>query len=351
MKSKKKYILLLLVFTLLLTVACGKEDKNTNVDDIKDNEISKNYPEKPINLIVPWSVGGITDRVARMFQPIFEEKLGQPVKLINKEGASGAIGTEYAYSQPADGYTVLFSAETPSLFNVMGLNELGFDNFEFLRMLVHDTKVIVVPKDSKYETFESLLIDIKENPGKIKMSYSGPGASGHLQGLLLKKAGLDVSMTPYGGGSPAMVATISGEVDFTFGNYATVKDYLENGDLIALATFTNEQSEILKDVEPITKHLPEIEDYLPMYFPNLILVKEGTDEEIKDILIQAIDETVKDERWQKFLIDQSYTSLADMTEEEIKDYWEKYTSINSYLLYDEGVVKTNPEDLGIKRFN
>lgn len=340
--KKKTSFILILSLLLILAVGCSNNEGEEEVIE---------YPEKPITMVVPWSVGGITDRVARTFQPILEEKMGQTISIVNKEGASGAIGTEYAYDQDADGYTLLFSAETPALFRVMDVNDLSFDNFEFINMLVHDTKVVVVPADSEYETFESLIIDIKENPGKIKMSYSGPGASGHIQGLLFQKVGLDVSMTPYGGGNPSMLATISGEVDFTFGNYATIKDYLESGELRALATFTEAQSDIMPDVEPVTSALPEIEDYLPMYFPNSILVKEDTPEEVQDFIKKAVEEAIADERWQDFLEAESYTSLGSMTEEEIEDYWEKYTSINAWLLYDAGVVDKSPEEFDIERYD
>lgn len=217
-------------------------------------------------------------------------------------------------------------------------------------MLIQDTKVIVVPKDSKYDTFEDLVEDIKENPGKIKMSYSGPGASGHLQGLLLQEVGLDVSMTPYGGGNPAMIATISGEVDFTFGNYGTVKDYLEVGDLKALAIFGVEEMEALEGVPAMTEALPEAEKYLPLYFPNSVLVKEGTPEEVKNVLIEAATKALEEPEWLEFVESQSYTRLDDMTPEEIDQYWERYTSITSWLLYDAGAATKSPEDFGIERF-
>lgn len=342
----KKIIILLIIISVVGTSIIGCSPANNNKKPTQDE-----YPSKAINLVVPWSVGGITDRVARVFAPILEKHLGQPVTIVNKDGASGAIGTEYVYDQKNDGYTILFSAETPSLFKVMGISNLGFEDFDYLKMLIQDLKLVVVPKDSKYETFEQLISDIKANPGKVKMSYSGPGASGHLQGLLLKELGLDISMTPYGGGNPAMIATISGEVDFTFGNYGTIKDYLEVGDLRALATFTEEQSEVLKDVPPMTDGLPEADKYLPLYFPNLLLIKSDTPEEIKSVLIEAIEKAVQDPKWEEFIEAQSYTRLDDLNEEEIADYWNKYTSITSWLLYDAGAVEKSPEEFGIERYN
>lgn len=355
----KKIIALMMVFTMVLTglVGCSGDTKpevetpstGAEIETEKDSA-SVDFPTKKINLIVPWAAGGITDIVARVFAPQFEKNLGQAVTVINKEGASGAIGTEFAYGEKEDGYTVLFSAETPGVFQVMGTSKLSFDDFDALKMVIQDTKVIVVPADSKYNTLEDLVEDAKANPGKVKMSYSGPGASGHLQGLLFQDLGLDISMTPYGGGSPGMIATISGEVDFTFGNYGTVKDYLEVGDLKALAIFGNERTEMLPDVPPMTDALPDSEKYLPLYFPNTLLVKKGTPEDVKEILIEAATKAFAEPEWQKFVEEQSYTALDHLSPQEIDEYWEKFTSITSYLLHDAGAAQNDPADFGIERF-
>lgn len=337
--NKKILVILIIVLSLSLTACAPKENEQT----------TGTYPEKKVTLVVPWAVGGITDRVARVFAPLLEKNLGQPVTIVNKEGASGAIGTEFVYEQAEDGYTLLFSAETPANFKILETSKLSFEDFDALKMLVNDTKVIVVPKDSKYNSLEELVKDIRENPGKIKMSYSGPGASGHIQGLLFKELGLDVSMTPYGGGSPAMIATISGEVDFTFGNYATVKDYLEVGDLKALATFTKDKSDII-DIPPITQAIPQSEAYLPLYFPNIVLVKKGTPQAIEEKLIEAIEKALDEPEWEKFIEDESYNRLDDLSKEEIDDYWKKYTSITAWLLYDAGATTIKPSDINIEKF-
>lgn len=344
----KKFIALLVTLSIILLGLVGCSQDSGNGMDSSDME--GDFPTKKVDLVIPWSAGGITDRVGRVFAQEFEKSLGQPVTIVNKEGASGAIGTEFVNEQASDGYTVLFSAETPGVFQVMGTSDLSFDDFDALKMVIQDTKVIVVPKDSKYGTFKDLVEDIKANPGKVKMSYSGPGASGHLQGLLFQELGLDISMTPYGGGNPSMIATISGEVDFTFGNYGTVKDYLEVGDLKALAVFRDEKFEALPDVPPMTDELPEAEKFLPLYFPNSILVKKGTPEEVKEVLLEAANEALNSPEWEKFVEEQSYTPLDHLTPEEIDEYWERYTSITSYLLYDSGAVENDPADFGIERF-
>lgn len=335
---KKRFFILIILLAVILTGCSSEKEKN------------EEYPRKKINLVLGWAAGGITDRVARVYAPLLEEYIGQPVTVINKEGASGAIGTEFVQGEQSDGYTLLFSAETLANFQVLDTSDLSFDDFEAIDMIIQDLKVIVVPDDSKYKDFGELVEDIKKSPGKIKMSYSGPGASGHLQGLLLQELGLDVSMTPYGGGNAAMISTINGEVDFTFGNYGTIKDYLQAGDLRALATFTEDQSDVLPHVPPMTQVLSEAEPYLPLYFPNVLLVKKDTPEDIVETIRAASKKALDDPRWEKFVEDQSYTRMDYLSKDEIDEYWKKYTSITSWLLYDAGAATNNPEDFGINRF-
>ncbi|PIJ63361.1 Bug family tripartite tricarboxylate transporter substrate binding protein [Mesotoga sp. H07.pep.5.3] len=325
-----------LLFSLVLVIAAS---------------VLASYPNRSVTLVIPWAAGGITDRVGRAFAPYLEKYLGVPVVVLNQPGASGAIGTDFAYSKPADGYTLLLSAETPGVFRVMGTGKLGFDNFEGIMMLVEDTKVVVVPGNSPYQTMDELVTAIKENPGKIKMSYSGPGASGHIQGLLLEEVGLDVSMTPFGGGSPAMLATISGQVDFTFGNIGTVLDYLKTGDLRALAVYTKEErSPAIPDVPPIADAIPEMARYLPLTFPNCILVKEGTPPEIKQVILEAAQKAVQDPGWIEFTESSFYNRMHDVQGDAVIEYWNRWTSIVAWLLYDAGVAPNSPADFGIERF-
>lgn len=312
--------------------------------------IAADFPAKNVTLVVPWSAGGITDRTARVFAPLWEKHLGQSVVIVNRPGASGAIGTDFANSKPADGYTVLLSAETPAVFKVMGTSKLGFEDFEALMMLVHSEKMVVVPADSPYKTFDDLISDIKARPGKVRMSYSGPGASGHIQGLMLtKNAGLDVSMTPFGGGNPALLAVLGGQVDFTFSNLGTVLDYIKSGKLRPLAAFSNEPSIFLDDVPAMTDALPQLEKFLPLAFPNCLLVKKGTPPELQKVLLEAAEKAVLEPEWIDFTKNSMYVKLHDLKGQEVLDYWKRWQSIVTWLLDDAGVTKKSPAEFNIPR--
>ncbi|MFA7119634.1 MAG: tripartite tricarboxylate transporter substrate binding protein [Sphaerochaetaceae bacterium] len=337
---RKKMISLALLLCLAgLLFAQGSTETATTV-----------WPTKSINLIVPWNPGDGTDLAARAYAQALQNVTKQPVVVINKPGASGSVGTLYASQLPADGYNILFSAETPGTFQVMGISTIGFDSFEGIMMMAEDTKVIIVKGDSKYQTIQELIDAIKANPGKVKMAYSGPGASGHIQGLLFKAMGLETSMTPFGGGAAGMTAVMGGQVDFTFANTATTLGYIKSGDIKPLAVFSDKENKALPGVPAFTDAMPESKKYLPLGFPYSVLVPKGMDKAIINQIIAATEKATEDPAWLEYLSTRaSYNTLYQYKGEEVNTYWKKWQSLVDYLLYDAGVTKFSPEKFGIER--
>lgn len=308
------------------------------------------YPDRPVSLVIPWGAGGVTDVAARAFAPVLEKYLGQPVVVVNRPGASGAIGTEYVNSRPADGYTILYSAETPATFRVMGLSKLTFSDFDPLIMMVDDPKVLVVSGKSPYKTLNDLVADAKAHPGKVRMSYSAPGASGHIQGLLLRAAGLDIALVPFGSGAELTLAVINGTVEFAFPSTGLALGYVKSGDLRALAVWSDEPSEAFPGVPPITAGVPEMKKFMPLSFPNCLVIKKGTPPEVRKVLLDAIVKASNDPQWREFASKMHYKTMHNLRESAVLDYWTRWESIVSWLLYDAGVAKASPADFGIPRF-
>ncbi len=308
------------------------------------------YPDKPVTLVVPWNAGGVTDVAARGFASVLEKHLGQPVIVVNRPGASGAVGTEYVQSRPADGYTILWSAETPATFRVMGLSRLSFADFDPLVMMVDDPKVLVVGAKSPYKTMADLVADIKARPGKVRMAYSGPGASGHIQGLLLREAGLDIALIPFGSGGELTLAAINGTVEFSFPSTGLALSYLDSGDLRALAVWSDEPHDALPGVPPITQDVPELAKFMPLSFPQTLLIKKGTPPGVREKLMDAVNKALQDPQWIDFVTRMRYKTMHHYTGQAVLDYWSRWESVVSWLLYDAGVAKASPADFGIPRF-
>ena len=152
------------------------------------NVMATDYPRKPIEILVPWAQGGTTDNMARTFQPLFEKAIGGTTYLKNMGGASGAVGTEYVNSKPADGYTVMVSSYQPAgIFQVMNLSKLGLDDFRTIAIISFGVPCIAVHKDARWRTAGELIDEAKKNPGKISIGFSGPATMGQICAFILEK--------------------------------------------------------------------------------------------------------------------------------------------------------------------
>ncbi len=310
------------------------------------------YPTKPLTMIIPYGVGGTTDTWGRKLAVLLEKYLGQSITVTNQGGASGSIGSQFVKEQPSDGYTLLVCAETMGTYRTMNICDLGYDDFTVISPLVGDPKVLVVGKDSKYNTLEELLEDIKANPGKITMSHSGPGGSGHNQGLVLGELGYDVAMTSFDSGNDALIGVIGGQVDFTNPNISTLGGYIESGDVKPLAVFSSERMEAYPDIPAFTETVPESEKYLNIPYTLLsFVVNNDTPQEVVDVLKAASEKVFADPEWTEFVkanaADPVFEKYTDDTS--IQEFYDNWKSVICWLQYENGVAEKNPEEFGIKK--
>ena len=310
------------------------------------------YPERPVTMIIPYAAGGTTDVYGRTLAALLEEKLGQSVVASNSPGASGSIGSQYVYDQPADGYTLLVCAETMGTYKTMGVCDLGYEDFTVITPLVGDPKIIVVGKDSPYNTLEELLAAIKEKPGKVTMAHSGPGGSGHNQGLVFREIGYEVAMIPFDGGNASLLGVIGGQVDFTNPNISTLGSYIESGEVKPLAVFASERLEAYPDIPAFTEVVPEAANYLDIPYTVLTLcVKAGTPDDVVEALKAATKEALATETWQEFVRANAANRIFEQytTAEEIKAFYDHWQSVVCWMQYDAGVAPVSPETFGIER--
>lgn len=338
--------------TAAATTAAATEAVTEAAEAESEIVATADYPTKPITMIIPYGAGGTTDIWGRKLAALLEKYLGQSITVTNQGGASGSIGVQFVKEQPSDGYTILVCAETMGTYKTMNICDLGYENFTVIAPLVGDPKVIVVGKDSKYNTLEELLDDIKANPGKITMSHSGPGGSGHNQGLVLGELGYDVAMTSFDSGNDALLGVIGGQVDFTNPNISTLGGFLESGDVKALAVFASERMDAYPDIPAFTETIPEAEKYLNIPYTLLsFVVNDDTPQEVVDVLKAATDKVFADPEWTEFVAanaaDPVFAKYTDP--ESINAFYDNWKSVVCWLQYDNGVAEGNPEDFGIKR--
>ena len=337
----KKSLIVLLLFVVVISSLLAQGAAEASA-----------YPEKAITMIIPYGAGGTTDVSGRKFAALLSKELGVAVTVVNQGGASGSIGCQAALDANPDGYTVLFTAESLGTQRVMGLTDLSYDNYKIISTMVNDPKVIVVAKDSKYITLADLLADMKANPGKIKMSYTGPGGSGHVQGLIMEKLGYVPALTAYSSGADCYRAVLSGEVAFTNSNISTVKALIQSGDLRLLGVSSNVKLSIYPDAPLFEEVDPAAAPYMKNAFTPLnFLVSNQVDDSVVEVLRNATKKVVESAEWKSFIKDNALEELYLQypTVEATKEFYKNWESMVSWMLFDAGVTKYSPADFGIAK--
>lgn len=173
------------------------------------------WPDRPIEIVVGFAPGGGTDITARTLATYLEKELGGSVVIVNKSGASGAIGLSYVARSKPDGHT-LGMTNMPGLLTIPIEREAGYvpSDFTYLANLVRDPCAFSVSVNSPYKTLADLVAAAKANPGKISVSTSGIGTDDHLQMVFFEKAtGTKLNHVPFNGAAPQRNAVFGGHTD------------------------------------------------------------------------------------------------------------------------------------------
>ena len=231
-------------------------------------------PDRPINIIVPWSAGGSTDQVTRVVAPLLEEALGTPVVVVNQPGASGSIGTAAALDAPRDGYTWTANAiANNATYAITGLVENTSIEDYAIYLHVANVPVVSVNADAPYGDFPALLEAMKTE--RITVGTAGVNSSGGMALAAIKEASggdLAAEMVTYDGGNPAVIAAASGEVMATTQLAVEQTEMIKAGKLRALAVLSDSPLVVagIDPVPPITDFMPDFPvaaDYFGVFIP------------------------------------------------------------------------------------
>jgi tripartite-type tricarboxylate transporter receptor subunit TctC len=216
------------------------------------------WPERAITFVVPFPAGGSTDMVARVIGQKVSDKLGQPIVVENRPGATGAIGATSVTRAPADGYTVMVGSIGVYATNPFLQPKLKYDplkDFDLLTVAVRAPNVLVANPDFPANTVAELVAQLKKEPGKVSFASSGAGSSDHLTAALFwQRTGTSGLHVPYRGGAPAVSDLIAGHVNVSFQNINAVISQIQSKQLKVLAITGDARSRILPDV-PTLKEL------------------------------------------------------------------------------------------------
>lgn len=255
---------------------------------------AQNYPRRAVEMVVPFGPGGASDIFARQFSEIATKYLGAPITVVNKGGAGTIEGMAYAFSAPADGYTIL--EVTPSLPIVEARNSSSIKfraEFEPVMRVQADVQLFGVPKNSPIKTLDDLIAFAKANPKKLKIGGISPGAlDDYIANGFAKAAGFQWSYVPYKGASVLKAAVLGGELDVYQDKLISFMSLVESGDVRPLVVLSEKRLNVpaLKDVpSSVEKGIKFTQGSWRGF-----VVKKGTPAAVKKAIIDAFQKAYDD---------------------------------------------------------
>jgi tripartite-type tricarboxylate transporter receptor subunit TctC len=217
------------------------------------------YPNRPVQLIVPWGAGGGTDATARIIGTLLEKELKQPFNVVNRTGGSGVVGHDAIAKAPADGYTIGMITVEITMMHHVGLTPLKHTDYTPIGLVNADPAGITVRADAPYKSVKDLLAAIKANPGKLKASGTGQGGIWHLAiaGLLVDQ-GIPPTALPWvpsQGAAPGMQDLVAGGVDVVPCSIPEARAMIDAGKARPLAIMDANPPSLYPQVPTLKKEL------------------------------------------------------------------------------------------------
>ena len=229
---------------ILLIVLCGAGSL----------AVAAEFPTKRIQFIIPFGPGASSDTYGRMFAQKAQEVLGQPMVVINRTGAGGAIGLVSVAKANPDGYTIALAGTNLAMGRAVNPN-IGYDpikDFTPVANLVTQAVFVAVNAASKITTIQQYIAEAKSSPGKLSYASSGVGGSTHFAGEFFKMiAKVDVTNIPIREGM--VTSLLGGHVDSIFVNTPDIVEHVRLGKIRALATTTLQRVPQLPDVPTVAE--------------------------------------------------------------------------------------------------
>jgi putative tricarboxylic transport membrane protein len=261
------------------------------------------YPQRPIELIVPWGPGGGADQLARLVSKLMEPMLKQGIPVINVPGGTGATGMAKLLAAPADGYSMaIYIADSHAL--LAGKNpRWKMSDITPVAVMMKVPSFIFVKEDSRFKTWTDFANVAKTNPGKLKVATLGFGSVDDFSLTVLARNGIKVVQVPFSKPSERYVSILGGHADALYEQSGDVRRFLQGKQMRPILLFGEKRLERFKDV-PASYELG-YKIALPQF--RSIVVRSGTPPEIVKALSDALTKVAASAEYKKFLDEQ----LAD----------------------------------------
>ncbi|HZB36873.1 MAG TPA: tripartite tricarboxylate transporter substrate binding protein [Beijerinckiaceae bacterium] len=226
-------------------------------------EAQDKWPERQVNVIVPFTAGGTTDMFARILAQHMQAKFGPPFIVENRAGAAGNVGTTAVARAPKDGYTILVGTVSTHAINPFLYKNLPHDtekDFQPVSLIARLPNLLVVHPRIPAKNVAELIEHLKANPGKLSYGSSGAGTSTHLASELFQMTtGTKMTHVPFRSSGDVMNSINGGHIDLTFDNMTLAWPQAQAGTVRALAVSSLERSPTAPDVPAVSETLKGFE--------------------------------------------------------------------------------------------
>jgi putative tricarboxylic transport membrane protein len=257
-----------------------------------------NYPDKPITIVCWSSAGSGHDLMARILAKVGEKYVGQPMAVMNKKGGQGKVAMSYVLNKKPDGYTIMTNTRSMTERLTDPKASLNVDSFKYICRVVIDPFVVLVGKDSPFNSMKAVIEYAKKNPGALKIGgYSVQSVDQQLVNEIMAATGTKMNYIPYKGGLEPVVAVLGGHIDIAVANPSEMIANWNAGKLKVLATCSEKRFEPFADA-PTLKELGI--DVVEEHWRGLMASKDVPDAIINQ-LDAAFHKTIQDPEFTKFL--------------------------------------------------
>ncbi len=277
--------------------------------------MAQQWPDKPVRILVPFPPGGGTDIQARLLSIAFQKSMGQNFIIDNRTGAGGLIAGQLAVDSPPDGNTILFTSGTISIVPTLFAKRIKFDVHKDLQPVswISSTPLVLSLHPSvPVKSVRELVALAKRTPGNMNAGGNTSGSTAHLTAEMFNQVvGIKSTVLTYRGGGPAVIALISGEIDYIFATAPSVMPHLKSGRAKALAVTTPKRSSALPDLPTMNSIYPgfESDNWYAMFFPR------GTPKPIVDRLNAEIRKALDTPEIKAFFPREALDPVASSPEE------------------------------------
>jgi tripartite-type tricarboxylate transporter receptor subunit TctC len=282
------------------------------------------YPNRPVTLVAPFPPGGVADLTARPVAAAMEKVLKNPVVVVNKTGAAGAVGMSFVANSKPDGYTLLMSLSSISI--IPEADKLferkpayTMDQLIPIALISADPTIFVVNASQPWKSVREFVDDAKKRPGEISYSSSGVYGTLHMaMEMFSHAAGINLKHVPYSGAGPALTAILGGHVDTLASGPAVVIPQIKAGKLRPLAGWGAKRVAALPDVATFKELGYDAEFYIwaGMFAPR------GTPEPVVKSIRESVKQAVSTPEF-KAAMDKLQTPIAYLDAPEFQKFWDK----------------------------